>query len=102
MAQNWRHGWIPLTMAAALSKAHGSRRGATKALGSARSRQAAQKKIARSTGTAHRAIAPGLSASYTAGRGATQQDLETLMANHIVMHGKPPTAKQVAKIKRAK
>lgn len=102
MAGNWRHGWVPLTMTAALAKAHGSRKGAARALGSARSRQAARRKVARSTGTAHRAIAPGLSKSYTAGRGATQQDLETLMARHISMHGKPPSATQVAKIKRAR
>lgn len=99
---DWRHGWIPLTMTAALAKAHGSRRGARNALGSGRSRTAAQRKVSKSTGTAHRAIAPGLSKSYTAGRGATQQDLQTLMARHIAMHGKPPTARQVAKIKRAR
>lgn len=49
-----------------------------------------------------KAIAPGLSKGYTAGKGATAADVKTLVARHTVMHGKPPTARQVGKIKRAK
>jgi hypothetical protein len=35
MAGQWKHGWIPLDTAAAMSKAHGSKKGAASALASA-------------------------------------------------------------------
>lgn len=34
MAGTWKHGWVPTDMAAAVSKAHGSKTGASKALSS--------------------------------------------------------------------
>lgn len=33
LVYHWKHGWIPLDRAAALSKAHGSKTGASKLLG---------------------------------------------------------------------
>jgi hypothetical protein len=53
--RNWRHGWVPLTMRAAMSKAHGSRRGARKALGSVKAQARARKRVATSTRRARRA-----------------------------------------------
>lgn len=54
----WRHDYIPLNLAAASLKAHGSKSGARKALGSGKSKVAARRKIAASTRAAEKAIAP--------------------------------------------
>lgn len=40
---NWRHGWVPLTMSAALAKAHGNHDQAKKLLGHAREAREAKK-----------------------------------------------------------
>lgn len=53
--RNWRHGWVPLTMRAALAKAHGSARGARKVLGSSRAQSRARRRVAASTRRATRA-----------------------------------------------
>lgn len=51
---------------------------------------------------AEKPLAPGLSDSYIAGKGATDADVAELSRRYEVMHGKKPSAAQLAKIKRAK
>lgn len=51
--------------------------------------------------TAPGPITPGLSKSYASGKGATAADVTELARRYEIMHGKPPRAKQVAKIKKA-
>lgn len=86
----WKHGWVPTNPAAAKLKARGGK-GATPAVGGAKARKPAKAK----TGGQ-------LSKAYVSGKGATPVDVKTLVSNYVIMHGKPPTAKQIAKIKRAK
>lgn len=43
---SWRHGWVPLTMRAALAKAHGNHKQAEKLLGAAREARAAKREAA--------------------------------------------------------
>lgn len=47
-------------------------------------------------------LAPGLSQSYVTGKGATDADVAELARRYVIMHGKDPSAKQLAGIKRAK
>ena len=43
-----------------------------------------------------------LSAGYVAGRGASDSDVQTLISNYRLMHGRDPSPAQVAKIRRAR
>lgn len=47
-------------------------------------------------------LAPGLSQSYVTGKGATDADVAELARRYRIMHGKDPSAKQLAGITRAK
>lgn len=108
MAGKWKHGWVPLDMAAAMSKAHGSKKGASSALSSAHVVRVGPNGglIARTTGAKGSSrgvgnpIAPGLSKGYIADRGATKADVAQLSRNFQVMHGRKPTSSELAKIKK--
>lgn len=100
----WGHGWTPKNGAAVALKAHkkpGGKSGAAKAP-AARSAAPKPKAVAAPKKAAPGVSSPGLSRSYVSGKGATPVDVKTLVSNYVIMHGKPPTAKQIAKIKRAK
>jgi hypothetical protein len=99
MAGKWKHGYIPLDATAALEKAHGSKSGAAKALTAGKGPAKSSPKRAPKVKPA---VGGQLSKTYVSGKGATRADVATLIGNYTIMHGKPPTAKQVAKIKRAK
>lgn len=111
----WRHNWVPVNMAAARMKAHGSKSGAVRVLGSSKSRAAATRKVAASTRKAQKAITPKrtrrpqgwngksqLSEGYLRGRGASEADVQHLISAYVTMHGRAPTAKQIASIRRRK
>jgi hypothetical protein len=45
---------------------------------------------------------PALSKGYTSGKGATGTDVQTLINRYVQMHGRAPSQKQIAKIRRSK
>lgn len=91
----WHHGYVPTNAAAVALKMHrkpgGGGKGAT-------GKQSATGSGSRAAGAIH----PGLSASYISGKGATEADKAELARRYQMMHGRPPTARQLAKIKMAR
>lgn len=120
----WKHGWIPTNGTATALKLHKGSKSNTpsghsflpvpasfsgpKGNGPAKPKAAARKPAvstekrindAVAGPSAAKPIAPGLSDGYVKGNGATKADVAELSRRYEIMHGKPPTDKQVAKIK---